>query len=225
VLILAGILGAEPENMQIDLKRWKRRDHFVLFRSYAQPFFSVCVDVDVTRLWHASRRPGQPSFFLASLYLMLKAANDIEAFRLRLRKRGVWLHDRVAVGPTIARDDDTFGFARLELTDTLTRFAVHGEAAIARIREERQLASGKGKDDAIIFHSTLPWFRFTSFTNALPGGDDSIPRVVFGKCVAEGKSMTMPVAIEVHHALVDGADVAKFVEHFQTALTSFGAVE
>jgi chloramphenicol O-acetyltransferase type A len=207
--------------MRIDVSRWKRRDHFQLFRKYKQPFFSVCVEVDVTPLWNGCRPPNRPSFFLASLYLMLKAANDTEAFRLRLRKRGVWLHDRVAVGPTIARDDETFGFARLELTENLAQFASNGEAAIARIRRETSLSEGKGKDDAIVFHSTLPWLRFTSFTNALPGGDDSIPRVVFGRCTTEQRSVKMPVAIEVHHALVDGADVAKFIERFQAALTTF----
>jgi len=209
--------------MRIDVSRWKRRDHFELFRRYKQPFFSVCVDVDVTPLWNACRPPRRPSFFLASLYLMLKAANETEAFRLRLRKRGVWLHDRVAVGPTIARDDETFGFARLELTENLSQFAANGEAAIARIRRETRLAGGQGKDDAIVFHSTLPWFRFTSFTNALPGGDDSIPRVVFGRCTSDDKSVKMPVAVEVHHALVDGVDVAKFLERFQASLAAFDA--
>lgn len=218
-----GYTRAEPEDMRIDLSRWKRRDHFLLFRTYKQPFFSVCVEVDVTLLWNACRPPRRRSFFLASLYLMLKAANDTEAFRLRLRKRGVWLHDRVAVGPTIARDDETFGFARLELTDSLDEFAANGKAAIARIRRETRLAGGKGKDDAIVFHSTLPWCRFTSFTNALPGGDDSIPRVVFGRCTTDDQSVKMPVAIEVHHALVDGVDVAKFIERFQTSLTTFDA--
>jgi chloramphenicol O-acetyltransferase type A len=208
--------------MRIEVSRWKRRDHFRLFRTYKQPFFSVCVEVDVTPLWHACRPPRRPSFFLASLYLMLKAANDTEAFRLRLRKRGAWLHDRVAVGPTIARDDETFGFARLELTENLDQFAANGEAAIERIRRETTLAGGKGKDDAIVFQSTLPWLRFTSFTNALPGGDDSIPRIVFGKCTTNEQSVKMPVAVEVHHALVDGVDVAKFIDRFQAALTTFG---
>ena len=44
--------------------------------------------------------------------------------------------------------------------------------------------SQKTSDD-IIFHSVLPWIRFTSFSNALPGKGDSIPRVVFGQCVRE----------------------------------------
>jgi chloramphenicol O-acetyltransferase type A len=154
---------------------------------------------------------------------MLKAANETETFRLRLRKRGVWLHDRVAVGSTIARDDETFGFARLDLTENLAQFAAKAEAAIARIRRETMLAGNEGEDDAIVFHSTLPWLHFTSFTNARPGGDDSIPRVVFGRCTPDGRSVKMPVAIEVHHALVDGVDVAKFIERFQAALTTFDA--
>ena len=85
----------------IDLKTWKRRDHYLLFRKYERPFFSVTVDVDVTRSGTRAASRARPSFFLTSLFLMLNAVNAVEAFRLRLRPRGVWRHDRVAVGPTI----------------------------------------------------------------------------------------------------------------------------
>ena len=198
----------------IDLDAWKRRDHFRVFSKYDRPFFSVTVDVDVTAAWKASRDGGSPSFFLSSLFLMLKAANDVEAFRLRLRPRSVWRHDRVAVGPTILRPDETFAFVRLEPAGSVNEFAARGEAAIANAVRQRGLKSpGKTVDD-IVFHSVLPWIRFTSFTNALPVKRDSIPRVVFGRCTAEGRRMKMPVAVEVHHALVDGLDVARFFERF-----------
>jgi chloramphenicol O-acetyltransferase type A len=85
----------------INLATWKRRQHYEHFRGYRQPFFSVCVDVDATRLRRRSKAAGGPPFFLTSLFLMLRAANATEAFRLRLRKRGVWRYDRVAVGPTL----------------------------------------------------------------------------------------------------------------------------
>ncbi len=198
----------------IDLDAWKRRDHYRWFSQYERPFFSVTVEVDVTAAWNASRKGGAPSFFLSSLFLMLKAANDVEAFRLRLRARGVWRHDRIAVGPTIIRPDETFGFVRLKPAGTVKEFAAQGEAAIADAVRQRGLTSlGKTSDD-IVFHSVLPWLRFTSFTNALPGRGDSIPRVVFGRCAREGRRMKMPVAVEVHHALVDGLDVARFFERF-----------
>ena len=103
----------------IDLRTWKRRDHYFWFRKYDQPFFGATVEVDVTTAWKMSRKSGAASFFLTSLFMMLNAANDVEAFRLRLRPRGVWRHDRVAVGPTIMRPDETFGFARLEPANTL----------------------------------------------------------------------------------------------------------
>lgn len=198
----------------IDLRAWKRRDHYLWFRKYAQPFFSVTVDVDVTAAWSASRKRGAPSFFLSSVFLMLKAANDVDAFRLRLRPRGVWRHDRVAVGPTIRRLDETFGFVRLEPADTLTQFVAHGRARIADAAVQTGLTPSRNSSDDIVFHSVLPWLRFTSFNNALPGKGDSIPRVVFGRCAREGRRMTMPVAVEVHHALVDGIDVARFFDRF-----------
>jgi chloramphenicol O-acetyltransferase type A len=201
----------------IDLRTWKRRDHYLWFRTYQQPFFSVTVDVDVTSTWSASRRPGAASFFLSSVYRMLKAANDVEAFRLRLRRRGVWKHDSVAVGPTIMRPDETFAFLRLEPAETLNRFATAGEAAIARAVARKRLAPAGSVHDDLVFHSVLPWMRFTSFTNALPGGD-SVPRIVFGRCTRQGRRMKMPVSVEVHHALVDGLDVGQFIERFSSYL-------
>ena len=202
----------------IDLRTWKRRAHYLWFRKYEQPFFSVTVEVDVTAAWSSSRRRGAPSFFLTSLFQMLRAANETEAFRRRLRPRGVWCHDRVAVGPTIMRSDETFGFVRVEPADTLKEFVVRAQPAIAHAAEQTGLRSPKNSRDDIVFHSVLPWLRFTSFTNALPGKGDSIPRIVFGQCAREGKRTTMPVAVEVHHALVDGLDVARFFERFTANL-------
>jgi chloramphenicol O-acetyltransferase type A len=149
---------------------------------------------------------------------MLNAANAVEAFRLRLRPRGVWRHDRIAVGPTIMRPDETFGFVRLEPAATLREFASLGRTVIAAAEGQSGLVSNRLVGDDIVFQSVLPWLRFTSATNALPGKGDSIPRIVFGRCVREGKRMRMPVSVEVHHALVDGLDVARFFEHFAANL-------
>jgi chloramphenicol O-acetyltransferase type A len=202
----------------IDLDEWKRRDHYLWFRRYDRPFFSVTVDVDVTAAWNKARVRGAPSFFLSSVFFVLKAVNDVEAFRLRLRARGVWRHDHVAVGPTIMRPDETFAFVRLEPAATVKEFAARGQAAIALAMAGKGLLPTEKAGDDIVFHSVLPWLRFTSFTNALPGKHDSIPRIVFGRCVREGRQMKMPVAVEAHHALVDGLDVARFFERFASYL-------
>ena len=95
----------------------------------------MTVEVDVTTAWKDVAQAGAASFFLTSLFMMLNAANDVEAFRLRLRPRGVWRHDRVAVGPTIMRPDETFGFVRLEPADTLR--AIRRAEAMRQSRGQR----------------------------------------------------------------------------------------
>jgi chloramphenicol O-acetyltransferase type A len=205
----------------IDLAGWKHREHFEFFRGFAQPFFSVSVDVDVTAVWQRSREPGGPPFLLATLFAALQAANATEPMRLRIREEGIWRHDRVGVSTTVLRPDETFGYARFDCTDDLSTFAAAAERTISDARSVSGLPVPDGDD--VIYHSTLPWLRFTAFSNALPLRD-SVPRFVFGKRVPVGERMVMPVAVEVHHAVVHGLDVARFFERFQDRLDLVGPV-
>jgi chloramphenicol O-acetyltransferase type A len=201
---------------EIDIERWSRRDHYRYFRAFERPHFSVCADVDVTQAWEVSRAGGKGTFTTAVLWALLRAVNEVEAFRLRFRKDGsLWLHDRVGLGPTVLRDDGTFGFARLPFTEDRALFADLAAAELSRARSETGLRGDDPSQDDVVFQSTLPWVRLTSFTNAIPHRDDSIPRVVFGKFVREREKVTMPVAVEVHHALVDGVDVGEFFERLE----------
>lgn len=201
----------------LDVASWARRQHFELFRAFDNPFFSLCVDVDATAAWEASRGAGSPSFYVLTLFHSLRAANETEAFRMRLRGDRVWLHDTVRASATVLRDDDTFGFAIFEPASTLEEFSHHGAAGVAEARKVAPLILPRPGEDDLIYHSSLPWMRFTSFTNAL-GGKDSVPRVVFGKCSEQSGRWLMPVAVEVHHALVDGLDVARYLERLEKGL-------
>ena len=201
----------------IDLARWKRRQHFDLYRRLTQPFWSVTVDVDVTTLWSAAARDRR-SFFLASSFAALFAANETEAFRLRIRPEGVWRHDVVGLGTTVLCEDETFRFAALWPHASFDEFEDRGRAELARAASTESLETVAPGVDDLVFHSTLPWLRFTSFSNATGHGDDCIPRLVFGCAVDAGRTRLMPVAVEVHHALVDGLDVARFFERLQEAL-------
>ena len=207
---------------QLDVSTWKRREHYELFRNFANPFFSVCVDVDATPTWNASRQAGSPSFYVASLFHSLRAANDTEAFRMRIRGDAVWVHDEMRASATVLREDGTFGFAIFPAAASLADFNRGAPAQLAAVRSVAPLVlPGVGEDD-LIYHSSLPWMRFTAFSNALNGNTDSVPRVVFGRCEQRGGRWLMPVAVEVHHALVDGLDVANYLERLQLGLSARG---
>ena len=112
------------------------------------------------------------------------------------------------------RADETFGIARLELADTFAEFAHRSAPIIREACEIRPLVIEHPTDD-VVYQTTLPWLRFTSFSNALKGSGDSVPRVAFGRCSEERGRWRLPVSVEVHHAVADGVDVAGFLEEFE----------
>lgn len=202
---------------KLDLSTWNRRPHFELYQTMAQPFFNVCAEVDVTKIWEQSRRDRSISFTLASLYLGSRAANAIEALRMRIRGDEVWLHDVVHFGTTVIRPDSTFAFARVQHRDSYADFARDGREVLDRARTSKGLEIPQGEDNEI-YHSILPWIRFTAFSNPIHGKGDSFPRIVYGKVGMTGDRRMMPVGVEVNHALVDGYHVGKFFEVFQREL-------
>jgi chloramphenicol O-acetyltransferase type A len=200
----------------IDLETWRRREHFVLFRDYERPHFSITAAVDVSACYAASRGEGT-SFTLAVLFAAMHAANAVEAFRLRLREDRVWCHDAVGIGCTVLRPDRTFGFAYFAHETSFARFAAEGKNEMERARTGTTLSDEREADDATLHATVLPWIRFTSFTNAMRR-EDSVPKLTFGKRYAEGGAWYVPVGVEVHHALVDGIDVGEFFEQLQDLL-------
>lgn len=201
----------------IDLEGWRRREHFLLFRDYDRPHFSITAAVDVSACYTASRGSEGASFTLAMLFAAMHAANAVEAFRLRLREGRVWCHDAVGIGCTVLRPDRTFGFSYFAHETSFARFAEEGKREMERARTAATLGDEREHDDATLHATVLPWIRFTSFTNAMRR-EDSVPKLTFGQRYAEGGAWYVPVCVEVHHALVDGIDVGEFFDRFQALL-------
>jgi len=203
----------------LDIDNWHRRHHFEFFKDYDLPFFNLCADVDVSKLYGWSKEEGGPSFFLASFYLSLQAANEIEPFRYRLSGDSVIVHDVIHGGSTVMRQDETFGFAYFDFEPSYVQFEVKG----LEIMEQARTSSGPLLDrpdrSDLIYYSVIPWVHFTGFTHAQRlGTRDSIPKIVFGKHSEKAGARLMPVSVEVHHALMDGLDVGRFYRRFQELL-------
>ena len=197
----------------IDLASWPRRAAFEHFRRLGQPFFSLCARVDVSGLDARIASFSGATRFLAYHHAALCAINSIDAFRMRLDGDGVRLHERVVGSTTLLKDDDTVAFADLPFDADFGRFVATALPAIAAARAA-PFALGQSTE-AAVYMTTIPWLDFTQFSHALPvDPTDSVPRLAFGKIV----NGSMPVAVEVHHALVDGLHVGRFYAAMEAAL-------
>jgi chloramphenicol O-acetyltransferase type A len=198
----------------LDTELWHRRQAFNFFKVYDNPFFNVCANFEVTALLRLVRSREGWSFSTACHFLSLKAANEVEPFRYRLRGDQVVVHDRIHGGSTVLRDDQSFTYYYFEFDEKFERFQVGARAAITRAVDD-PLDHPAARDD-LIHYSVLPWISFTSFSHARKWDrQDSIPKMVFGKYFSEGETVKIPLSVEVHHALMDGVHVGQYFEKLE----------
>jgi chloramphenicol O-acetyltransferase type A len=205
----------------LDTATWARRDAFEYFRKFDKPFFNVCLRLDVARLKAALRARDSGGLALALYFLALRLANAHEPFRLRLEGTRVRVHEVVHGSTTVLRaDGESFGFADLAYTPNYAPFVAAARAAIDAARSTRSSFEPKLDDTARVHFTTLPWLHFTSFSHARNwGGQDSVPKLAFGRAQDDGLHLWLPMSVEVHHALMDGLHVGRYVQDFEALLS------
>jgi len=209
----------------LDLESWPRRELFHFFKDYDQPFFNICVQLDVTDLVRLARSREDLPFFLTYHYLALRAANEVEPFRYRLREDRVLVHDRIHMGTTVLLDGERFSFCYFEEDGDFARFAEKAGASLESLRAGEGRLEPRDDRDDLVHCSVIPWASFTSFAHARKSGrKDSVPKLVFGRYYEDGGAFKMPVSVEVHHALMDGVHVGRYFELLQDYFARSAAV-
>lgn len=199
---------------QINLDKWSRKEAFLFFSTFEEPFFGVTISLDCTLAYAKAKKIGQ-SFFLYYLYRALQAANKIENFRYRITANQVFLYDQIHASPTVLRANRTFGFAYINYEEEESIFIQNAEQEIKKTQLSSELLPAI-TGESVIHFSALPWLNFTSLSHARRFSfSDSAPKISFGKLVSLDDNKSMSVSIHVHHALVDGYHVGLFVDEFQ----------
>jgi len=201
----------------VTLETWNRREHFKVYSKFAQPHFGLCANVDVTLFYPFMRKRGY-SFTVSIIYLIARVANTIPEFRYRLRNDYVIEHEVVHPSATILAKDDLFSFCTIGYLENYSAFAAQAAKKIAYVKEHPTLKDEPGQDN-LLFMTAIPWVAFTSFMHPLPTTlPDSVPRFGWGKRFEEGGRLKMPLAVQAHHALMDGLHVGRFYEAFEEYL-------
>jgi chloramphenicol O-acetyltransferase type A len=205
-----------------------RQKHFAHFHGLANPHFGVTVEVDVTVFLALVRRSPTLRFTPAIVYLITRAALEVEAMRWRIRRCAgedgkaveVVAHDNLR--PSFAvptANSSAFSFCTVPYLTDPVAFHASAEATMERMKTDPSFEDEPGADD-YLFLSSFPWASFTSVTHAMPAGDksDSVPRIVWGKYFQRDGKTLMPLAVQAHHAVVDGSDLGRYFQQIQRLL-------
>lgn len=200
---------------EVDMTRDVRGAHFAYFCSLANPAAGLTVSVDVTTLCqHLADR----SFFLSFLWCVQRAANAVPELRRRIKDGQVIEFDACPVSCTVLKKNGSYAYCHLDAGMDYETFLVCGTAAIEAARGRGTI--DEGADDALpcYFVSTVPWLSYTQIVNPWGGGEDSNPRITWGKYETKDGVTTLPVSLLVHHGLADGLHIARFYDQLQREL-------
>jgi chloramphenicol O-acetyltransferase type A len=207
----------------VDLATWPRADQFRFFRTYGKPHYAVTSRIDVTRLLR-ELKPKGVSTYRACIYAIGAGIHTVPELCMRFRGDVVTRHDCVDLSMTVPTPEGSFNYAYVPFQPKFATFDAHCAALIAEASAKKQLDANSGARDDVAYLSCMPWLDYTSLNNALPGPDDCIPRVSWGKFVNDAATGTasMAMTLEVHHALVDGQQVG---DYFATVQRTLAAME
>jgi len=205
-----------------------RQAHFAHFNGMASPHFGITAEVDITVFLDCVRRSPTLRFTPAIVYLISRAAMEVTPFRWRIRRcKGedegaveVVEHGNLRPSFTVPTSESSaFSFCTVPYDEDPLVFHEVANTTMERMKNEPSFEDEPGADD-YLFLSTFPWASFTNVTHAMPGAEsgDSIPRIVWGKYHNVGGSVMMPLAVQAHHAVVDGSDLGRYYERIQLLL-------
>ena len=160
----------------VDIAAWDRKEIYDLFSACDHPFYSVSFELDVTNLYAHTHESGL-SFYYSLCYLMTRAMEEVEAFRMRIRDGRIDIVDELIPSCTdLVPGSDAFVIVTLP----------HGGDMAEFCRQAKEKAAGQmylfdremEKLDTLVYFSCLPWFPVTGFvTERNLEIDDSIPQI------------------------------------------------
>lgn len=202
---------------EIDVSTWKRREHFEKWIQFDEPFHGIVVKINLTKCYKLCSENNY-KIFDRYMYHFVHTLNEIEAMKYRLIDGKPVVFEEVLSGLVAMRPNETFAYGQLVKMDDFESFSKQMENEKRRIINRGTLHDFERLPNITHF-SVLPWTDFLSLSHARKYGDnDSIPKITFGKITETNGVHSMPMSVHVHHALVDGKDVADFVNLLQEKL-------
>lgn len=203
--------------VKIDLTHDPRRQHLEYFSSLQYPYVGVTSDVDVTELVRFCKQKKY-SFYLTFMHAAALAADGVAELRRRIRNGNVIEYSECPTSHVELLDSGAYCYCTLRHHMPLDEYISRAESARSRCLLN---ASIQEDDDveSMYFISTLPWLHYTALIQPVAGGEESNPRITWGRFQKDhGGREQLPVTLLAHHGLVDGVHIAKFYKNLQAQI-------
>ncbi len=198
----------------IDLATWSRAPIFEFYRTFSNPTFHISVKLDARSLYEQAKGNGE-SFFLLTLYAILRTANEIPECRQRYENGKIVEYEKVAAMTPIMTECGLFRqiWCDYELDYPAFRTVVAPKVEAAKSGEPAPMLK---KSCDYICANCAPWIHFESLTTAELNFAQTEPVITWGR-MADG---LLPVSCRFSHMFIDGLHTGYFFTKLNGYFTS-----
>lgn len=204
---------------KIDINNWNRKEHFDMFNNMDIPYVNLTANLDITKFYPEVKKDNF-SFFRSILYLLSKAANEIEEFRYRIVDNEIFVYDSISPSFTLLNDDNTYSYCKADYYSDFSKFQDETRLQMEKTKNNKQGAEYEKRED-LLYVTSIPWISFTNILHPVNTRGDSIPRIAIGKYFNQGDKMLLPFSVQVHHGLMDGYHIGLYFQNLQDLLVNF----
>ncbi len=201
----------------IDVTTWPRGEEFYYFSKLAPTGYSICVNMNVSRL-RADLKARGKKFYPAYLYLVTRVINLLPEFRTAIKDEMVGFYQMLT--PLYAcfhEENKTISLMWTEYNESFSAFhqAYLEDAAAYGGRLGLLSKPGLPPENSYIV-SCIPWIHFNSFSlHSYEKKDYFLPSIEAGKFEEKDGTTLMPLSITAHHAATDGYHLTIFIQELQ----------
>jgi chloramphenicol O-acetyltransferase type A len=205
-----------PSLRAIDMSTYDRLSVYRYFIHYDVPVYSRTVHIDISKCIKYIKK-NNISFSLSMTVLVARAANEVMEFRHRIQRNAIVEYDFIVPLYTHKWGDRPVTFVQGTYSG---QFGEDYEENLAIrngvVKGQRQIIDFMDQGHVVV--SINPWFSFTALTFPYYRHTASVPVVAIGKYYEQTGQILLPVAIQNHHALMDGYHVSQFVNNLTAYL-------
>lgn len=208
----------EMKLKKIDLNDWSRKDWFERFYSNIPCTYSMTVRIDVSKIFDAGVK-----LYPALIYCLTAAVNKHEEFRTSFNSRGeLVVYEEIHPSYTVkTKENENFSVLWTRFERDFLEFERRCRKDIEEHAHKGLLEPKAGMPENVFSISMIPWIEFEGFNLNLPKGSGYLlPIFTFGKFKREGAVVSIPLAVQVHHAVCDAYHLAGFLEDLQAEIDS-----
>lgn len=204
----------------IDMETWDRKECFTHFMTIAKSTYSITVNIDITDLKKYTEERHY-RLYPTMTWIVAKAVNNHREFRMAVNEKGQLGYYDVIYPDYSVLNDKTKIMDSLctPFTENFERFHANMVSDMKNYHE-RNIYTEKVPNFFVA--SCVPWLNYTSFSCMNEGDQPFLfPMVTWGKYEKKDRKITLPLTLQIHHAVADGYHCSLFFRDVEEILADF----